>query len=149
MRWRQYPKSTRKTLAGRLEQLESRILLAGDLVAHWRASELKATVADGATVSSWNDNELGTVATGNGQPVLVHDGIGGRPVVRFSAGDGVDFFRVENTVSPLKGAQDYSIAVIFRTSSNDLVGAEGNWFANTGLVDGSQLGFRVLRAGKT
>ena len=141
MRWRKYAKTTRETLAGRLEQLESRILLAGDLVAHWRASELKDTVADGAVVSSWNDNAVGTVATGNGEPVLVHDGLGGRPVVRFSAGDGVDFFRVDDADSPLKQAQDYSIAVTFRTDSNDLVGGEGNWFANTGLVDGSQLGF--------
>ena len=106
MRWRKYAKTTRETLAGRLEQLESRILLAGDLVAHWRASELKDTVADGAVVSSWNDNAVGTVATGNGEPVLVHDGIGGRPVVRFSAGDGVDFFRVDDADSPLKQAQD-------------------------------------------
>ncbi|MDG2381534.1 MAG: Ig-like domain-containing protein [Pirellulaceae bacterium] len=127
--------------SGQLEKLESRVLLAGDLVGHWRGQELTDGVADGAVVAEWADLTSDMVASAEGQPTLIHDGIDGRSVLRFDAGDGVDLFRVPGVQSPLKGAADFSISVVFRTASNNLVGDETRWFDNTGLVDGSQLGF--------
>jgi hypothetical protein len=124
----------------RLEKLEARVLLAGDLVGHWRAQELRDTVDDGALVQQWNDLSSDIVAEPDGQPILVHDGVNGRAIVRFSGNDGADLFRVPADQSPMSGAEDFTIAVSFLTNSDELRGDAGDWFSHTGLVDGSRLG---------
>ena len=46
-----------------LERLESRLCLAGDLIAHWTAESLTSTLEDGSTVTEWNDSVVGTSRT--------------------------------------------------------------------------------------
>jgi hypothetical protein len=124
------------------ETLEPRLILAGDLIAHWRAEELVAAVPDGAAVTSWKDSVAASDAVASGTPVLSHQAIGGRPALRFDATDGgVDGFRVRAANSPMRGATNFTIAVVFATSSNQLVGTNGPWFENSGLVDSNTLGF--------
>ncbi|MCA9215229.1 MAG: tandem-95 repeat protein, partial [Planctomycetales bacterium] len=123
-----------------VEQLESRQLLAGDLVAHWQAENLNATTADGESVSVWEDSVRGIVAAGEGEPTLVRGGIGGRSIVRFETADGDDSLVVAKDDSPLAGASDFSIVVAFVTDSSELLGDVGDWFQGTGLVDGNSFG---------
>ena len=63
-----------------LETLEARVLLAGDLVAHWRADTLNDAHADGQVVSSWIDSSGGSQAVAAGAPVLAKDVWSGRSV---------------------------------------------------------------------
>ncbi len=133
--------SRTKRLGGRAEQLERRELLAGDLIAHWRAHDLTTTHEDNQTVEVWTDAVEQTEATREGTPVLVTNQFGGRSVVRFTADDGGDAFSIARADSPLSGAEDYSIVIAFATSSSDLTGGSSEWFNNTGLVDASTRGF--------
>ncbi len=130
--------TTRRTFS---ETLESRVLLAADLVAHWRADSLNDGHANGAAISAWTDSVGSIEAEAKGTPVLVKDAWSGRSVVRFDASDEKDSFLVPGTSSPMTGAEDFSVAVTFATSSNDLQGAATNWYDNTGLVDSTRLGF--------
>ncbi len=124
-----------------LESLEARVLLAGDLVAQWRADDILPEQLQGDVVSSWVDGQSGAVATAEGTPLLVPGALGGRAAVRFDGADGSDLLRVEASSSPMKGANDYSIAVVFQSSDTNIRNAGGDWFHYNGLVDGSQLGF--------
>ncbi|MCA9196078.1 MAG: tandem-95 repeat protein, partial [Planctomycetales bacterium] len=130
-------KSTRS--ARQIESLENRELLAGDLVAYWNASDHVAATT--SNVESWTDN-LGVVATtAVGVPQWAEDGLGGRPVIRFDAADGVDALAVDKADSPVAGANDFSVVVAFATASQDLVGGQAEWFKNSAIVDGSNGGF--------
>ncbi len=122
------------------ECLERRDLLAADLVSHWRAEALTATLADGAVVSQWPDLVKGLAATATGAPSLIHGAVGGRAAVRFDAANGTDLLRVDRLVSPMSGAKDFSVALVFQTSSPNLEGGEAEWFKNTALIDSSSLG---------
>ena len=43
--------------------------------------------------------------------------------------------------SPLANADDFTVSVVFSTSSNELVGGTDDWSNNTGLVDANRAGF--------
>ena len=75
------------------------------------------------------------------EPTLVNDVLGGRSVVRFDASDGADGFQIVQTDNPLSNAGDFSIAVVFATSSLDLQGGNEEWHLNTGIVDANSQGF--------
>jgi hypothetical protein len=124
-----------------LESLETRCLLAGDLIAHWRAHDLTAFQADGDAVAQWADGVAAIVAEAAGTPHLRAAQLGGRAVVEFNASDGVDQLLVDRLTSPMSGRGDFTIAVVFATDSPSLIGGQGHWFENTTLVDGSSLGF--------
>ena len=123
-----------------LETLESRLLLAGDLVAHWQAEDLNASVADSEPIAVWTDSVQSIAADGEGNPTLLRGELSGRSLVRFQDSDGFDSFRVEDEFSPLRGADDFSVVVAFVTESQDLQGSDGPWFQNTAIVDSNNLG---------
>ena len=123
------------------EALEDRVLLAGDLVAHWVADSLDSLHADGAVVATWEDSVGGLTAVAEGAPVLQQGLRNGRSTVRFDGADGADSFRVAGNSHPMNGANDFTIAVVFATLSPGEEGVTGNWFDNTGLVDANRLGF--------
>ena len=118
------------------ECLETRCLLAGDLIGHWNADSLNATLDDGETVGSWLDIAGGAAADSSGTPTLVKDALFGRSVVRFDRADGADLFTVAADASPMSQIEDFTIAVVFATVDQEL-NAGPHWFNNTGLVDGT------------
>ena len=124
-----------------LEPLEDRVLLAGDLVAHSCADSLNDGLADGQNVSSWTDFVGGVAATASGSPTLVKGALSGRSVVRFDPADGMDAFKVLGAVSPMNGANDFTVSVVFATSSSELQGGTTSWYQNTGLVDANRLNY--------
>ena len=132
---------SRSTITRSLEALEARHLLAGDLVGHWVADDLNATVADNGTISDWSDSVTAVSASSIGAPTLIQNSLGGRSVVRFQPDDGSDGFRIRAADNPVVAAPDFSVVVTFVTASNSLQGANDAWFMNTGLVDSNALGF--------
>ncbi len=118
-----------------MESLENRVLLAADLVAHSRADDLNPILEDQATVAHWTDSVGSVEAVAAGQPHLIKDAAGGRSVLRFDPADGIDSFQVDSAANPLSGAEDFSVAVAFRTDSPTLQGGQAEWYANSGLVD--------------
>ena len=118
-----------RRIVGRVEALEARQLLAGDLVAQWVADDLESSVEDGQVVTSWADAISGTTASvvANGSPTLIHNAMSGRGVVRFDGASGMDALQVAPTDSPLDGASDFSVTVAFVTSSSDNVGGNAEW----------------------
>lgn len=152
MRWRRWRRreggrvAIGKPTAGRAslrlcgEGLERRDYLAADLVSQWRAEDLVASVPSGTVLTQWPDRVHGLVASATGNPSLVHGAVGGRAAVRFEAADGTDLIRVDRLLSPMSGAKDFSVALVFQTSANHLQGANAEWFKNTALVDSSSLG---------
>ncbi|MCA9151204.1 MAG: tandem-95 repeat protein, partial [Planctomycetales bacterium] len=140
--WSQAKRSRRNAnRRSQWEVLEARTLLAGDLVANWRAQDLVATVADQAVVTDWVDSTSAISATNLGSPKLIHEAYSGLAAVRFDASDGVDAMRVLSTTSPMTNANDFSLVVVFATDSQALVGQTGPWYQNSGLVDGNSAGF--------
>lgn len=139
---RQSVKNRSRFKKNQLETLEPRVLLAGDLVAHWVADSLNDTLADGATIASWTDSVSAAEATVlDGEPVLAKGAIGGRSAVRFTGSDGIDSLKVGQAESPMSERGDFSLAVVFSTSSASHQGGNGDWFDNTGIVDANTLGF--------
>ncbi len=116
-------------------------MLAGDLIAHWRAEDLVTLQDDGIAVAKWDDSVADIAAVGKGMPSLKEDALGGRAVIQFDASDGYDQLIVDRLDSPMSGRGDFTLAVVFATGSDKLVGETGNWFENTTIVDGSSLGF--------
>ena len=131
--------SVRNAFHFQAEQLESRQLLA-NLTAHWLAQDLTATHEDGQAVAVWNDSVGDVSALATGAPVLKHDVYDGHSAVRFDPSDGPDFFRVRAIDSPMSGANDFTIVVVFATQSDTLIGDSESWFDNSGLIDASQFG---------
>ena len=119
-----------------LESLETRQMLAGDLVAQWQADSIE--VADG-NVSAWVDSISQLEAAVAGDP-KVEVGLGGRSFVRLNPADGVDGFRISKTVSPMVNAGDFSIVVTYQAEAEQTGGMD-EWFRNSALVDSSKLGF--------
>ena len=124
------------------ESLEARVLLAGDLVAHWQADSLVDSLSDGATVAEWSDG-VGqrAAAVVQGEPILQYASVDGRASVRFDAADGGDLLEVSPVVNPIAGATDYSLVVVFSTADTDIRDDGDKWFNKTGIVDGNQNGF--------
>ncbi|MDG2385298.1 MAG: Ig-like domain-containing protein [Pirellulaceae bacterium] len=126
---------------GQLESLEQRVLLAGDLVSHWTADALNDNHDNGQVVADWNDIVSNVVANSSGAPLLVKNALSGHSVIRFNTSDGADSFRVVGNESPLANANDFTVAVVFSTSSEELKGGTDDWSNNTGLVDANRAGF--------
>ena len=124
----------RRQATRQAERLERRDLLA-NLVGHWTADDLNATLDDGDTVTAWTDGVTSIAATASGQPRLVKGALGGRSAIRFDRSDGVDLLNVADVDSPLSGAGDFSLTVAFATATSQLNGGTSAWFLNTGLVD--------------
>ena len=81
----------------------------------------------------------GIPAAAFGEPTLAQQALETRSVVRFDRFDldGVDSFSVAAADNPLAAADDFTLAVVFATSSSPLNGPASAWFLNTGLVDAS------------
>jgi len=109
------------------------------LKARWSADDLTGKLTSGQTITAWTDGVAGRQATGSGKPIYQANVINGHAVVRFNPLDGNDQLRVLAANSPMAGLEDFTIAVVFRTSTNG-VNAVGNWSTNTGIVDASQSG---------
>ena len=109
--------------------------------AQWIADSLNS-LANGADVTTWTDSLAGKVATVvNTAPNLTKDALNGHSVVSFSkisthVGDGLE---VAAAANPLSGANDFTIGLVFRTSTAG-VGTNSSWYENTGLVDNEQAG---------
>ncbi len=118
------------------QRLESRHLLAGDLIAHWHAEDLVPT---DETVLVWSDRTSEIVATALDAPVISH-GIHHRTTVEFPSGP--DSFVVPQADNPLNDAGDFSVSVAFRTSTpqQGAIDASGQWYQLSGLVDANSLG---------
>lgn len=122
-----------------VERMEQRVLLAGDLVARWLADDI--AVEDGAVIDNWTDRVGGIGGFVQGTPTLKHNALGGRAVVEFNGSDGADVFRFDNLASPISGADDFTVALVFSTASNAATANDGPWFSHMGIVDSSTNGF--------
>lgn len=71
------------------ESLESRVLLAADLIAAWSGDDLATTVDDGSTLTSWSDAGNSVTATANGR--LIENRLNGHAAVKFGE---ADYFRI-------------------------------------------------------
>ena len=131
-----------RRIVGGLECLESRILLAINIVGHWTADDLNAELNSGDAIPAWIDSVVNIEATAEGQPRLIKGTFNGHSVVRFDPTDGVDdTLRIPSAISPLGGADDFTIAVVFASSSEALRGdSSTDWFLTTGIVDASLAG---------
>ncbi len=128
-------RAKRGSLRRAVECLESRRLLAADLISHWVADDL----AGEESVASWVDRVAGLEVRASGTPVVVANRFGGRSALRFDPRDGDDFFRLNPNRNPLP-AGEFSVVVAFAVSG-PVAGETGEWFTNTGLVDANTLGF--------
>ncbi|MCA9151513.1 MAG: tandem-95 repeat protein, partial [Planctomycetales bacterium] len=95
-------------------------------------------MSDNEPLAAWQDQTSGIIAQAIGSPTFRQDAFGGRAAIRF---DGASSFRVDQRTSPMSGIADFTIAIVFATSSPELVGTNGAWFQNTGLLDANSLGF--------
>ncbi|MCA9215514.1 MAG: lamin tail domain-containing protein [Planctomycetales bacterium] len=124
------------------ETLEARVLLAGDLVAHWQADDLVSSTADGATVGAWVDRvAIRPASNVAGSPILQYASLDGRASVRFDSTDGGDLLEVPFNANPIAGATDYSLIVVLSTSAQQFRDDGALWYQKTGIVDGNQNGF--------
>ncbi|MDG2385206.1 MAG: Ig-like domain-containing protein [Pirellulaceae bacterium] len=134
----------RRRLKGRclsVDRLEQRLLLAGDLTAHWLADDLSANLQAGTVVTEWIDSVADLQSRASGSPTMEFDPSSGRALVRFNGNDGVDTLVVDSRQNPLSEANDFSVVVVFRTDDTELVGGDDQWFHHTGIVDANRMGF--------
>ena len=131
-------RGSRRRLQNVCESLENRVMLAGDLIAHWIADSLNETVDQLQPVTTWLDRVDGDPAVADGTPRLVKDRFGGRSFVRFH---GEDAFEVASAVAPLNDASDFSVTLVFATDEMLTTGNAPDWFQHTALVNSSTLGF--------
>ena len=108
--------------------------------ADWVADDLTARIANGGAVAAWaaEGQTAATAAAGSVDPTLVTGQLDGHAVVQFN-GSTADTLRVPASANPLSGANDFTVAVVFRTSTPG-AGFENNWYYNTGLVDATEAG---------
>lgn len=98
----------------------------------WVADSLPE--AGGSSVSNWADIISGKPATqtaGAAEPQLVTNALNGHSVVRFSSASS-QFLAVAATNSPVSGAGDFTLVVVFRTSTQGA--SSSSFFLNTGLL---------------
>jgi alpha-tubulin suppressor-like RCC1 family protein len=98
----------------------------------WVADSLAGT--NGTPIGSWTDSVQNKNAAQNSagnQPQLVTNALKGHSVVRFSSA-GSQFFTVAAADSPISGAGDFTMVVVFRTSSPG--NASSSFYLNTGLL---------------
>ena len=105
--------------------------------AAWVADSL--TPVEGTPVFFWKDKISGIAARQSrpdGMPTVHLHGMNGPNGVRFSSVTH-EFLSVTADDSPMSGAGDFSVAVVFSTST---LGEAGEFYKNTGLVGGDQFG---------
>ena len=124
-----------------LEALETRTLLAGDLVAHWLADDLADEALDGQAISEWRDSVARKTAASVGTPSYLANRFGGRGTVSFDNVGERDAMSVEARRSPVSGQTDFSITVAFASSDIDLIGDLIDWHQGIGIVHSNSLGF--------
>jgi len=98
----------------------------------WVADSLAGT--NGMPIGSWSDIVHGKNASQNSagsQPQLYTNALAGHSVVRF-AGAGSQYLTVAATDSPISGSGDFTMVVVFRTSTPG--NASSSFYLNTGLL---------------
>ena len=125
----------------KMERLETRQLLAGDLIGHWLAQDLSDAYDDGQVVTEWVDRVAQIPAQSSGSPTFETNSLGGRATIGFDASDARDWFEISKEVSPVSNANDFSIAVLFSTSDDQLIGTTSNWYDGSSIVHANQRGF--------
>ncbi len=134
------PQTHKRSARGKLhplsfERLDDRMLLAGDLVAHWHADDLNANYQGDEVVATWIDSVAGIAATATGTPRLKRDAFGVHSSLVFDANDGADYLMVPAEQNPVADLTAFSVSVVFAGVPSSSVGGQGTWFSNTGLVD--------------
>lgn len=119
------------------------------LIDEWVADDLVG-LGDGATVDTWDSTNgltVGDNIAGHRRPTLVLGSFNGRAGVRFDGGGATgnegDFLRSPDagTNNPLSGAEDYSIAVVFRAKSGGAnIAGSTQWWGKSGIVDSGEGG---------
>ena len=136
-------------LAGEASYAGKTVVKVGTLaVGGTSASDCYRWVADSLTdtntpVATWTDVNGGVSATNavvSQTPRLISGEINGHNVVRFTSGAS-QYLAVEAAKSPISGATNFSIIVVFKTGTTGY-GSNGYWYSNTGLVDGEQGGIQ-------
>jgi len=98
----------------------------------WVADSLAGL--SGSSVGNWADSIAGKVATQTAsanQPQLYINALNGHSVVRFNSAQG-QFLTVAAADSPISGAGDFTILVVFRTSTPG--NSSSSFYDNTGLL---------------
>jgi hypothetical protein len=108
--------------------------LGATLTGNWAADSLNAG-ANNSAVTTWASSVGTHNAVAAGSPRLQKSQLNGHSVVRFDPSNGNDNFRIAANVNPLSNVGDFSVAVVFRTSTAG-VGGNAQWYNNTGIVDG-------------
>jgi alpha-tubulin suppressor-like RCC1 family protein len=107
-------------------------------VGRWVADSLSGS--NGSPVSNWVDSVAGISASqpaAGSQPGLYANVLNGHNTVRFSSA-GKQYLTVMATNSPISGAGDFTMVVVFRTST--LGNASSSFYLNTGLLGADQPG---------
>jgi alpha-tubulin suppressor-like RCC1 family protein len=102
----------------------------------WVADSISGT--NGTLVVNWTESVLqknATQASASNQPQLVTNAINGHSVVRF-AGAGSQYLTVATNDSPISGATDFTLVIVFQTTIPGLVSSL--FYQNTGLLGGEQ-----------
>ena len=101
----------------------------------WTADSLDGVLDDGATVTAWpnaDGTKTATAAIANAPgPKLVKDALNGRSVLRF---DGTQALAVPAAESPVAGQSAYTVAVVFRTTTDGTGVNTFHWLLTKGLV---------------
>jgi len=133
-------------LAGSNSYIGTTAVTAGELrlglspSEEWNADAL--TGGSGSAVTAWagSVSNLTTAAYGTAaSPTLSPSSFNGHNAITVSGSNGL---QVSASNSPVSGAGDFSVAVVFRPKVNAGSGgnAGGNWFSYTGIVDAEQGG---------
>ena len=105
-------------------------------VNRWTADSLSGS--DGSSVSNWTDLVSGKSATqvsAANQPQVYSNVINGHKTVRFASAAS-QYLTVAAADSPIAGATDFSLVVVFKTSTPG--NASSLFYQNTGLLGGEQ-----------
>ncbi len=106
--------------------------IGGSLVSRWAADNLAGN--NGSSVSNWLDSVGGQSATQTiaaHQPALYTNVLNGHNTVRFSSA-ATQYLVVPASESAISGAGNFTMAVVFRTSTAG--NSSANFYQNTGLL---------------
>jgi hypothetical protein len=98
--------------------------------ARWTAD----TLPNGSAISNWTDLAHGRIAiqtNSSSQPQLYTNVFSGHSAVRFSSANS-HYLTVSSSDSPISGATNFSLVIVFRTSTTGLVSS--SLFNNTGIL---------------
>ena len=106
----------------------------------WNADVL--TGGSGGAVTAWAGSVSNLTTAGYGaaaSPILSPSSFNGHNAITVSGSNGL---QVSASNSPISGAGDFSVVVVFRPAADARSGgnAGGNWFSYTGIVDAEQGG---------